>query len=275
MGKRIEVEPGVKLNVEDVGQGDPVVFLHGWPASSRMFEYQAMLLPRHGLRFVGIDFRGFGKSDAPWEGYGYDRMADDVRAVVDALGLERFTLVGFSMGGAIAARYMHRHHEHGAARLMLAGAAVPRFTQTSGFADGTPAQQVDKMLDDAHKDRPAMVEAFGKLFAAKTPSPPFAQWMGSICLESSAHGTVRAMESLRDEDLRQDLPAITVPTALLQGMRDKICPPELAERAHELVRHAELHRFEESGHAMLFDEPAKFNETLLAFAKPDAAVPRL
>ncbi|SDS90716.1 Pimeloyl-ACP methyl ester carboxylesterase [Paenibacillaceae bacterium GAS479] len=267
MGKYIEVEPGVKLYVEDLGQGEPVVFLHGWPASSRMFEYQSMLLPQQGLRFIGIDFRGFGKSDGPWENYSYDRMADDVRAVVDKLGLERFTLVGFSMGGAIAVRYMNLHNEHGVSRLILAGAAAPRFTRAEDFPYGAPVKQVDTMINDTHKDRPAMIEAFGKQFVGKQPSQPFAQWLSMICLESTAHATVRAMESLRDEDLRGDLPAISVPVTVLHGVQDKICPLELAEKTLELVPQAELIRFEESGHAMLFDEPDKFNETLLALVK--------
>jgi non-heme chloroperoxidase len=70
-----------------------------------MFEYQFTELPKHSYRCVGIDLRGFGDSDKPWDGYQYDTMADDVKAVLDTLNLQNVTLVGFSMGEAISSIY--------------------------------------------------------------------------------------------------------------------------------------------------------------------------
>ena len=98
MGIYIEVERGVKLYVEDVGSGRPVVLIHGWPLNRKMWEYQMNSLPQQGYRCILIDMRGFGRSDAPLHGYTYNRMADDIRVVVDELGVVGGTLVGFSMG---------------------------------------------------------------------------------------------------------------------------------------------------------------------------------
>lgn len=89
MGRYVQVEPNVKVYVEDIGEGTPVVFLHGWPVNYKMFEYQLNVLPNHGIRAIAIDFRGYGLSDKPSTGYDYDRMADDVRAVIDDLEAER------------------------------------------------------------------------------------------------------------------------------------------------------------------------------------------
>ncbi|CAM4408200.1 hypothetical protein PAAL109150_25470 [Paenibacillus alkaliterrae] len=96
MGYYVEVEPGVNIYVEDVNPSSAktILFIHGWPANHKLFEYQFDVLPALGYRCIGIDLRGFGKSDKPWLGYSYDRLADDVRAVVDALKLQSFTLVG-------------------------------------------------------------------------------------------------------------------------------------------------------------------------------------
>jgi non-heme chloroperoxidase len=74
-----------------------------------MFEYQFTELPNHGCRCIGIDLRGFGESDKPWDGYNYDTMADYVKAILDSLDLQYATLVGFSMSGSISIRYMSRH----------------------------------------------------------------------------------------------------------------------------------------------------------------------
>jgi non-heme chloroperoxidase len=85
----IRVEPAVRIYVNDIyPQGkNPILFLHGWPANHKMFEYQYNALVPKGYRCIGMDMRGFGKSDKPTFGYGYDSLADDVRAVIDALRL--------------------------------------------------------------------------------------------------------------------------------------------------------------------------------------------
>jgi non-heme chloroperoxidase len=75
-----------------------------------MFEYQFIELPKHGYRCIGIDLRGFGDSDKPWDGYNYDTMADDVKVVLDTLDIENATLVCFSMGGKISIHYMARNN---------------------------------------------------------------------------------------------------------------------------------------------------------------------
>ena len=108
MGYYVRVESGVKLYVEDINPegSKTIVFLHGWPLNHKQFEYQFDVLPAMGYRCIGIDWRGFGKSDKPISGYNYNRLADDIRAVVDALQLDNFTLIGHSTGGAIAIRYI-------------------------------------------------------------------------------------------------------------------------------------------------------------------------
>ena len=109
MSNKIRTTNGVNINVEDIGAGKPIVFIHGWPVNHKMFEYQFTELPKHGYRCIGIDLRGFGDSDKPWDGYNYNSMADDVKAVLDTLNLQNVALVGFSMGGAIAIHYIARH----------------------------------------------------------------------------------------------------------------------------------------------------------------------
>ena len=122
MSNKIEGRNGVKINVEDLGgAGNPVVFIHGWPVNHNMFEYQFTELPKHGYRCIGIDLRGFGDSDKPWDGYNYDTMADDAKVVLDTLNIENAALVGFSMGGAIAIRYMARHKGTHIKKLALLG----------------------------------------------------------------------------------------------------------------------------------------------------------
>ena len=89
----------IKLSYEDVGSGQPVVLIHGWPLSKEMWEYQIEDLVNAGFRVITYDRRGFGKSSKPWSNYDYDTLASDLKAVIDQLSLTDVTLVGFSMGG--------------------------------------------------------------------------------------------------------------------------------------------------------------------------------
>lgn len=273
MSHYVESEQGIRIFVEDIGAGTPVIFLHGWPLNHKMFEYQFLELPRLGYRCIGIDLRGFGKSDASWDGYNYCSLADDVKAVIDRLGVTGATLVGFSLGGAVAVRYMARHLGHGISKLLLVGAAAPSFVQREDFVLGTPPDKVDDMILQAYADRPALAAQFGKMLTAAKPSAGMAAWLQSLAFEASAVGTYKALESLRTEDLREDLPLIRVPTAIFHGVQDEICPFGLAEEMHRLVPGSALHRFEESGHALLFDEPQLFSERLTAFLADTVVVP--
>jgi non-heme chloroperoxidase len=265
MGYYIEVEKNVKLFVEDIGEGIPVVFIHGWPVNHKMFEYQFTQLPKEGFRCIGIDLRGFGKSDCPWKSYSYNRMADDIRAVIDELKLNEVNLAGFSVGGAISVRYMARHSGYKVSKLVLIGAAAPSFIQRDDYAYGKTKEEVDDIIKSIHTDRPQMAADFGKIFLEKDVSEPFGNWLHGLSIEASAHGTIKVMESLRDEDLREDLGKIKVSTAIFHGELDQICPIAFGEMMNEKIENSKLIRFEESGHGTLFDEKDKFNKELIKF----------
>ncbi|GAF14792.1 LOW QUALITY PROTEIN: non-heme chloroperoxidase [Bacillus sp. JCM 19046] len=265
MAHRIEVEHGTHLFVEDIGSGQPVIFLHGWPVNHKMFEHQIATLPEQGFRFIGVDLRGYGQSDKPAHGYDYDRMADDLRVVIDKLDLKESVLCGFSMGGAIAIRYMAKHGGKGVSRLALMGAAAPVFTQRTDFEYGLPKENVDGLIDGAYADRANMLVDFGDLFFGKEPSEAFNGWFHSLGMELGPHATIESARTLRDEDLRNDLHTIAVPTAIMHGRNDQICPFELAEQMEKGIEDATIIPFEESGHSLFHDEPEKFNDVLLQF----------
>jgi non-heme chloroperoxidase len=74
----VTTSDGVELFVKDWGRGRPVVLIHGWPLSSDTWDELALTLAENGYRAIAYDRRGFGRSDQPWQGYDYDRFADDL-----------------------------------------------------------------------------------------------------------------------------------------------------------------------------------------------------
>jgi len=115
----------VELYFEDHGTGDPVVLIHGWPLSSRMWEAQVPALVDAGHRVIAYDRRGFGWSSQPWDGYDYDTFAADLHALLEHRDVRRATLVGFSMGGGEVARYIATYGTDRVAKAVLAAAATP------------------------------------------------------------------------------------------------------------------------------------------------------
>lgn len=198
-------------------------------------------------------------------GYSYDRMADDVRAVIDTLQLEDVILAGHSMGGAIAIRYMARHAGHQVSKLALFGAAAPVFTQRPDYPYGKTKDEVNKLIEDTYTDRPHMLEGFGDIFFARYLTESFKNWFQELGLEASGHSTAMALVSLRDEDLRHDLAKINVPTAIFHGKHDKVCPFVFGELMHMGIKNSELIPFYYSGHGLFYCEMKKFNRELIRF----------
>lgn len=268
MGYFVRVESNVKVYVEDLNPAGnkTIVFLHGWPGSHKLFEYQFDQLPKLGYRCIGIDTRGFGKSDKPWSGYNYDRLADDVRCVIDALQLQDITLGGHSTGGAIAIRYMARHNGHGVSKLALFAAAAPSLIQRPYFPYGLNKDAVDSIIQGTYNDRPKMLEDFGNMFFFQHITAPFSDWFFQLGLEASGWATASVANTwLGEESLFDDLDKISVPTLILHGIHDKVCLFPLGEALNTGIKNSRLVPFKDSGHGLFIDERDKFNNELASF----------
>ena len=227
MGYYIRVEPNVKIYVEDVNPEakKTILFLHGWPGSHKLFEYQFDKLPEMGYRCIGIDTRGFGNSDKPIGGYDYDRLAEDVRLVIDALQLQDITLAGHSTGGAIAIRYMARYKEYGVSKLALFAAAAPSLIKRPNFPYGLDKEAVIKIIKGTYTDRPKMLRDFGDIFFFQNITEAFSDWFFQLGLQAAGWATAAIANTwLGEEKLFSDMGKINVPTLILHGIHDKVVP---------------------------------------------------
>jgi non-heme chloroperoxidase len=254
----MEVEANVRLHIRDWGTGNPLVFIHGWPFSDELFEYQFGSLCRQGFRCIAISMRGFGKSDQPYGDYNYDVFADDFHKILCNLKLEKVTLVGFSMGAAIAIRYMARHMQAWVSSLVLVSSPSP-----------IPAShKEEELVELCRKDRAQLVSNFINAFSSssKALSPAMQEWLRSIALNASPYATLQSLIELQEADLRGDLDKITVPTAIFYGTKDAISLAETAKYLQEKIKNAHLVEFKNSGHGLILEEAAEFNRELALFA---------
>lgn len=263
----ITVEKNVRLHVTDLGQGKPVVLIHGWPLSDAMYEYQYQFLVDKGYRVIGITLRGFGKSDKPYGAYNYDVYAHDIKVVLEKLDIKDATLGGFSMGGAIAIHYVATYNSAKVNKLVLFGAAAPVWTKRNDYNYGFTKEAVDDLIALSKINRPQLLENFGKIFGASETALPvgIANWLGGINIEASPYATTQSLIALRDTDLRDELSEINIPTAIFHGSKDLICEFALAEQMHQGIKNSYIVKFENSGHGLFIEELEKFNTELLAF----------
>ena len=257
----IKSTDGTRIAVYDYNPGGKktVVLIHGWPLSSKIYEYQLPVLLDKGYRVVALDLRGFGASDVPAAGYCYDQMATDIYCVVKQMKLCDFILVGFSMGGAIVLRYMARFCGYGVKKLILLAAAAPSWTRRPGYPYGLTREYVNQLIYLASTDRPKLAENFSKQLFASPQTEAVVNWFREIALSASGLGTVKSAVALRDEDGRANLSCVHVPTFILHGAKDEVVSSDLAEIQHKSIPGSKLYTLENSGHGIMYDELEQFN----------------
>lgn len=263
--KLISVAPDVELSVLDWGTGKTVVFIPGWCYGHEMYEYQLTALSQN-YRCVAISMRGFGDSDKPFDGYSFDTFADDVKKVLETLETEDATLVGFSMGGAIALNYAARHNAAHLSKLVLLGAATPLLTKRADFPNGADPANFDGLIAGCQNDRAALNEGFAKQTFHQEHSPAFYREIERQGMKASPLATAKCVELLRDQDQRELMAQIKVPTLVCHGRHDQVAPIEITGRVlHENIKDSQFIVFEESGHGLFYDEKDKLNQVLADF----------
>ena len=263
----------IQLAYCDLGSGSPVVFIHGWPSSKEMWEYQLNVLPGQGLRCIAYDRRGFGHSSKPYTGYDYDSLADDLKAMLEALDLHDVTLVGFSMGGGEVARYFSRHGGARVKKAVLVSSVTPYMLKTEDNPDGSPEELFQGMLEQMSNDRPAFLETFFKMFfgvgmLSHPVSTPFLMHNQVLAGMASGKATMDCAVAFSHTDFRPDMPKITVPTLIIHGDADKTVPIDAAGRAAaQLVPNNQFVIYEGEPHGLFYTQRDRLNADLLTFIK--------
>lgn len=264
----------VRLHIEDSGgSGRPVVLIHGWPLSAQAWEPQVSVLREAGYRVVAYDRRGFGRSDKPESGYGYDTLADDLQRVMDQCDLHDVTLVGFSMGGGEVARYVARHGESRLRSVVFASAVPPYLMKTADNPDGplTPEKAQEKSAA-FERDRSAYFDQFTTAFFSADGVLQVTESQRReaivLCEQSAQHAALACMESFATTDFREDLKKLTVPVLVIHGGSDAVVPLEgSGQRTHRAVPHSKLVRVNGAPHGLNVSHASAFNDALLSFLR--------
>ncbi len=270
---RTTSSPSVELYYEDHGSGQPVVLIHGWPLSHRMWEGQISALVAAGFRCIAYDRRGFGESERPSAGYDYDTFAADLQALLTTLDLTNVILAGFSMGGGEVARYLGTYGSARIAKAMFIGAVPPFLLRTEDNPTGAPIEVFEGMMAGVKADRAAFLANFFPAFFNHEPGAKdfptdaieFAKW---IAYAASPVGTVECIRAFGTTDFRADLKKITIPTLVLHGSADRIVPLEGSGRlTAAMIPGAKLVVLERAPHGMTATHGPQVSAAMIEFAR--------
>jgi len=269
----------INLYYEDLGDGDPVVLIHGWPLSSASWEKQVPVLLEAGYRVIAYDRRGFGRSSRPSSQYTYDTFAGDLNVLMTKFCLENASLVGFSMGGGEVARYIGTYGSRRVKNVAFVSAIPPFLLKTNDNPEGVDGSVFDGIREAITEDRPKFLTQFFHDFynadtLGGTRISEEAARMSWVTGCGASPIATRDCVTAWETDFRNDLPSIRVPALVVHGDSDRIVPLEASgRRTHEMIEGSRLVVVENGPHGLNWTHAAQLNEALLDFL-PEAAPAR-
>lgn len=266
-----ENSAAIEIHYEDIGSGQPVVLVHGFPLSGRSWEKQATALVAAGYRVITYDRRGFGQSSQPATGYDFDTFAGDLQKLISELDLRDIVLGGFSMGGGEVARYLGRYGSDRVSAAAIMSGLPPFLLKTPETPNGLDDSVLDGIQAAIAKDRPAFLTGFLHdfynldQFLGDRVSEEVVRDSWNVAVGASPIGTWSCPPTWRT-DFRDDLAKVDVPTLVLQGRADRIAPLEATgARTHEMIADSRYVVIDGAPHGCLWTHADDVNDALLEF----------
>lgn len=269
----IKVKDGTEIFYKDFGNGQPVVFSHGWPLSADAWDAQMMFMSNNGFRTIAHDRRSHGRSTQTFDGNDMDTYADDLHALIEALDLKDIIMVGHSTGGGEVAHYMGRHGTKRVARAVLVGSVPPQMIKTEANPLGLPKSVFDGIRDGVWNDRSQFYRDLTMPFygynrdgAKVSEGVRESFWLQGMM--GGLKGQYDCIREFSEVDYGPDLDKIDVPVLLIHGTDDQIVPIDAAARAGvKRLKNGTLKEYPGAPHGLVTTEQDKFNADLLAFAR--------
>jgi non-heme chloroperoxidase len=271
----VKTKDGVEIFYKDWGNGQPIVFSHGWPLSADDWDAQMLFFLNHGYRVIAHDRRAHGRSTQVTDGHDMDHYADDLAAVVAHLDLKNTIHIGHSTGGGEVTRYLGRHGESRVVKAVLISAVPPLMVKTAANPNGQPKEVYDGYQAALAANRSKFYRDVpeGPFYGFNRPGVKSSEaaianwWRQGMMGGAKAH--YDGIVAFSQTDFTEDLKKITVPVLVMHSEDDQIVPYVAAgPLSAKLLKNGTLKTYKDFPHGMPTTQAETINADLLAFLRP-------
>ena len=254
-----ELSDGTVIFYEDVGEGEPVLLVHGLMMSHALWMYQTLEL-RKTHRVIVPDLRGHGRSDCPPGSYLPQQHASDLAELLTALDLHDVCAVGWSMGVPIVTD-LYRKAPDRVSSLGLVNGAMTLLAHPD-YPFGRTIEDHERNLARLQVDHPQVVHDFIRAIFTREVGEPTLDFVERIALDVPAWVSYDEWDGLARVDLRDALPQIDAPILVIHGQEDPRIDQRSAEWTAAHAKEARLELMAGCGHTPFIEDKDRFNEIL-------------
>jgi non-heme chloroperoxidase len=275
----LSTKAGTRIYYKDWGQGQPILFSHGWPLTADAWDGQMLYFGQQGYRVIAHDRRGHGRSEQTWDQNTMDQFADDLAELIDELNLDDLILVGHSTGGGEVTRYLGRYGTRRISKLVLVGAIPPLMIKTSNNPIGLPLEVFDDIREGVAQNRSQFYRDLSMPFygynrEGATISEGLRESFWLQGMQGSIKAEYDCVKEFSESDFTEDLKKIDVPTLIIHGSDDQIVPINAAAMlSSKLIPNAQLKVYQGAPHGLAQTLHDRFNADLLEFFRETIAMP--
>ncbi len=253
---------GADIEVVSDGNGDAIVLIHGFPLTREIWNAEASDLAQTH-RVIRLDLRGMGRSSVTDGPYLMETLAADIAAVLDALSVDRATIVGHSLGGFVALAFARMYTE----RVTRLGLICSRLGADSPEIAGFRNDLADR-LERENSIEPAVEAYISRIFSNATlrNDSSLIERVRAIARTNEPRGAAAMLRGMAQRVDSYDIAAeLQMPVLIVAGAGDKVVPLDEAEEMRRAFPAAHLRVMESSGHLPMLEEPAALTAALSAF----------
>lgn len=257
----ITTASGIEFFYEVEGQGQNLIFIHGWSVDHRIWRQQTKVFS-NDYRVFGFDLPGHGQSG--WGQTSLEQMARDVKEILDVCNINKWTVIGSSMGGLLGLK-LYELFPDSFAKLILVG-SMPKFSKSEDYPYGIDVARIKNLGDQLARAYPSIVNIFFRsLFTKEERNTRRFRWLQKfreytdIPLKPALELYLHILET---EDLRNVLEQVKVPVKFINGNGDPICTPATVDYLKREMPQAEFFDFDKCGHFPFLSQPHEFNDVL-------------
>lgn len=267
---------GIKLRISDrrprLETRPPIVLVHGWKQSHRLFDRAALHLTELGHRVISYDSRGMGESDKPDGKYEFKTLARDLSEVLTATGVKSATLVGWSMGCSVSLEFLTSYSSHHVEKLVLHNGPL-RLTHADDFVHAMTLAQFNDYLRAAEQSWPRSERDFQRESLLPEADESLVDFLWHVAMQTPLDIAIKLARQQSRLDHRQVLRKLQIPVLALYSRSDPYYPVSLA---HWIALQATDGRVVElcnSAHCAPLEEPETFAAEISKFSQqPDGTV---